>query len=67
MQDGGKLQRILHPSYPGSIYHTTKCLDALLFQFYSKNDNLRITDLHQGIVWGTNTSDTLRDIRLINR
>ena len=33
----------------------TKTLDQLLFQFYAKNDGLRITDLHQGIVWGTQT------------
>jgi nucleoside-diphosphate-sugar epimerase len=64
---GGREKRILHPAYPGSIYHTTKCLDALLFQFYVQNDQLRITDLHQGIVWGTNTPQTSRDERLINR
>lgn len=45
----------------------TKCLDQLLFQFYQKNDELRITDLHQGIVWGTNTPWTVKDERLINR
>jgi UDP-sulfoquinovose synthase len=28
---------------------------------------LRITDLHQGIVWGTQTDQTARDPRLINR
>jgi UDP-sulfoquinovose synthase len=28
---------------------------------------LRITDLHQGIVWGTNTNETMLDERLINR
>jgi len=59
--------RILHPAYPGSIYHATKCLDALLFQFYAKNDMLRLTDLHQGIVWGTNTKNTAMDERLCNR
>ncbi|GJQ14650.1 hypothetical protein GpartN1_g6441.t1 [Galdieria partita] len=64
---GGQVSNILHPSYPGSVYHTTKCLDALLFQFYQKNDAIRITDLHQGIVWGTNTQQTRRDERLINR
>ena len=60
-------QEILHPTDPGSVYHMTKTLDQLLFQFYNKNDRLRITDLHQGIVWGTQTTQTLRDIRLINR
>jgi len=63
----GREQNILHPAYPGSVYHTTKCLDALLWQFYQKNDGIRITDLHQGIVWGTNTPQTIRDDRLINR
>lgn len=64
---GGRESSILHPANPGSIYHLTKCLDALCFQFYNRNDGLRITDLHQGIVWGTNTDQTSRDERLINR
>jgi len=32
-----------------------------------KNDGVRITDLHQGIVWGTQTPETALDERLINR
>ncbi|AJY46391.1 NAD-dependent epimerase/dehydratase family protein [Martelella endophytica] len=60
-------QEILYPSNPGSIYHMTKCLDQLLFAFYAKNDGLRITDLHQGIVWGTHTEQTRRHAQLINR
>lgn len=60
-------QEILFPPNPGSIYHMTKTQDALLFQFYAKNDGVRITDLHQGIVWGTQTEETRRDERLINR
>jgi UDP-sulfoquinovose synthase len=64
----GELEReILHPANPGSVYHMTKTLDQLLFSFYAKNDGLRITDLHQGIVWGTQTDQTARDERLINR
>ena len=64
----GELEReILHPANPGSVYHLTKTLDQLLFSFYAKNDGLRITDLHQGIVWGTQTDQTVRDERLINR
>jgi UDP-sulfoquinovose synthase len=58
---------ILHPTQPGSIYHLTKCLDQQLFAFYAKNDHLRITDLHQGIVWGTMTHETSLDERLVNR
>lgn len=58
---------IPYPPNPGSVYHMTKTLDALLFAYYNKNDDLRITDLHQGIVWGTNTRETLAHPDLINR
>lgn len=60
-------QEILYPANPGSIYHMTKTQDQLLFAFYNKNDGLKITDLHQGIVWGTQTAETRLDDRLINR
>ena len=60
-------ENILHPTDPGSVYHMTKTLDQLLFFYYNKNDSIRITDLHQGIVWGTNTDLTDRDPRLSNR
>lgn len=60
-------RNILYPSDPGSIYHLTKTQDALLFAYYNKNDKLKITDLHQGIVWGTATDETNLDEELINR
>ncbi len=66
--DGKSYPRsILYPTQPGSIYHLTKSLDQLLFQFYARNDGMRITDLHQGIVWGTQTEETRLDPELINR
>ena len=66
--DGSKAAReILYPTDAGSIYHMTKCLDQLLFQFYAKNDSVRITDLHQGIVWGSQTPHTRRRPQLVNR
>ena len=66
--DGAEVeQEILYPANPGSIYHMTKTQDQLFFAFYSKNDGVRITDLHQGIVWGTQTRETRLDERLINR
>src|SRR5665213_2910383 len=65
--DGDIDREILHPANPGSVYHMTKTLDQLLFAFYAANDQLRITDLHQGIVWGTQTPQTALDERLINR
>jgi UDP-sulfoquinovose synthase len=60
-------REILYPTNPGSVYHMTKSMDQLLFQFYNKNDEMRITDLHQGIVWGTQTEETRRDEKLVNR
>ena len=68
LDDGTKAPReILYPTDAGSVYHMTKCLDQLLFAFYAKNDRLRITDLHQGIVWGTHTNQTRRHEQLVNR
>ncbi len=60
-------QEILYPANPGSIYHLTKTQDQLLFAYYNKNDSIKVTDLHQGIVWGTQTEETRLDERLINR
>ncbi len=65
--DGPVKDEILYPANPGSIYHMTKTLDQLLFAYYARNDKIRITDLHQGIVWGTQTDETRLDERLINR
>ncbi len=67
--DDGRLieNEILYPVNPGSIYHMTKTQDQLMFFYYNKNDEVRVTDLHQGIVWGTQTRETKLDERLINR
>ena len=54
------------PGEPGSVL-ADKTLDQLMFAFYAKNDGLRITDLHQGIVWRTGPDQTVRDERLVNR
>ena len=68
VEDGHRIeQEILYPPRPGSIYHLTKTQDQLLFAYYNSNDRVRVTDLHQGIVWGTQTEQTSRDERLINR
>src|SRR5262249_50764899 len=60
-------KEILFPANPDSIYHMTKAQDQLLFAFYNKNDGIKVTDLHQGIVWGTQTEETSRDEKLMNR
>lgn len=65
----GKVEEkeIMYPPAPGSIYHLTKTQDALSFYFYNRNDGVRVTDLHQGIVWGTDTEETALDESLVNR
>jgi UDP-sulfoquinovose synthase len=57
----------LHPMKPGSVYHSTKCAEQVLFEFYARNYDLAITDLHQGIVWGTQTEQTALHPSLVNR
>lgn len=67
-QLGAELSReILFPPSPGSVYHMTKVLDQFIFEFYNRNDGVRVTDLHQGIVWGTQTECTKLSEDLINR
>lgn len=67
-QLGAELSReILFPPSPGSVYHMTKVLDQFIFEFYNRNDGVRVTDLHQGIVWGTQTGCTKLSEDLINR
>ena len=67
-ENGSEVEReILFPPDPGSVYHLTKTIDQLVFAFFNKNDGIRVTDLHQGIVWGTQTEETRCDERLINR
>ena len=67
LEDKKTSKEILHPTDPGSVYHMTKTLDQLMFYYYNKNDNLRITDLHQGIVWGIQTNETNLHPKLVNR
>jgi UDP-sulfoquinovose synthase len=62
-----KTIEILYPANPGSIYHMTKTQDQLFFFYYNKNYGVRITDLHQGIIWGTQTDQTRLHEALINR
>ncbi len=45
----------------------TKSQDSMFFHYYNKNFGLLITDLHQGIVWGTQTKETALAPELVNR
>jgi UDP-sulfoquinovose synthase len=62
-----KKDKIVYPPNPGSIYHLTKVLDHQLLQFHKKNWNIPITDLHQGVVWGTQSLETRNNNILTNR
>lgn len=67
-RDGNKITReVMFPADPGSIYHMTKVMDTWMFFYYNKNDNLRISDLHQGVVWGVETPETKMHPELVNR
>lgn len=63
----GPVNEVLHPFNPVSKYHLTKALDHLSLAYFSASHGLRITDLHQGTVWGAETPETSRDPRLVNR
>lgn len=45
----------------------TKCLDNVTLLNFQKFFNLKITELHQGIVWGVSTPETAMHPDLINR
>lgn len=55
------------PFNPTSIYHLAKSHVTSLLNFYSQNYGLNITDLYQGIVWGTQTVETKMSPNLSNR
>lgn len=63
----GPEQDMLHPFNPVSKYHLTKVLDHLGLAYFASRNALRVTDLHQGTVWGVTTPETRRDPRLANR
>ncbi len=55
------------PLNPTSVYHLSKSHIASLLNFYAQNFGINITDLYQGIVWGTQTQETGIADELSNR
>lgn len=55
------------PFNPTSIYHLSKSQITSLLNFYTQNYGLDVTDLYQGIVWGTQTTETNSSPVLSNR
>ncbi len=51
----GYNDRVLFPKKPGSFYHASKVADSTNLEFACRAYGLRVTDLNQGVVWGTST------------
>lgn len=68
MTDEGEIEMEMPwPLKSPSHYHLTKSMDFLMFEYFNNNDNLRCTDLRQGIIWGCETAETRKHPDLINR
>jgi len=60
----GRKDRFLFPRQASSLYHTTKIMDTDLLWYGVRLWNLRVTDLMQGPVYGTETDESMIDERL---
>lgn len=63
----GRTDRMLYPKKPGSFYHLSKVHDSHNIEFGCRIWGLRATDLNQGVVYGQETPQTVRDPRLATR
>lgn len=54
----GRRDRVLYPKKPGSFYHLSKVHDSHNLEFVCRIWGLRVTDLNQGVVYGTDTEET---------
>jgi UDP-sulfoquinovose synthase len=63
----GRRDTLPFPMQPPSMYHLSKLHDSNNIRFACKIWNIRATDLHQGVVYGTITEEIKKDERLINR
>ncbi len=60
----GRRDVLPFPCQPGSFYHLSKVHDSHNIRFAVKIWQLAATDLHQGVVYGIDTDETLLDARL---
>jgi UDP-sulfoquinovose synthase len=63
----GRTDRVLYPKRPSSFYHLSKVHDSHNIEFACRIWGLPATDLNQGIVYGQQTEETVRDDRLATR
>ena len=67
LEHKGRTDRVLFPKKPGSFYHLSKVHDSHNIEFACRIWGLRATDLNQGVVYGQETPQTVRDPRLATR
>jgi UDP-sulfoquinovose synthase len=67
VEHNGRTDRMLYPKKPGSFYHLSKVHDSHNLEFGCRVWGLRVTDLNQGVVYGQQTTQTIRDSRLATR
>jgi UDP-sulfoquinovose synthase len=63
----GRTDTLPYPKLPGSLYHCSKVHDSTNIHFACRTWGLRATDLNQGVVYGIETEETVKDERLITR
>ena len=54
----GRTDKMLYPKKPGSFYHLSKVHDSANLEFACRIWGAKVTDLNQGVVYGTNTEET---------
>ena len=67
IQHKGREDTLPYPKLPGSLYHCSKVHDSTNIHFACRTWGLRATDLNQGVVYGIETEETVRDERLVTR
>jgi len=60
----GRRDVLPFPCQPGSFYHLSKVHDSNNIRFACKTWKVAATDLHQGVVYGIETDETVLDERL---
>jgi UDP-sulfoquinovose synthase len=58
IEHNGRRDRLPFPKNPGSFYHLSKVHDSHNLMLATRLWNLRVTDLNQGVVYGTDTDET---------
>ncbi len=58
IEHNGRRDRVAFPKNPGSFYHLSKVHDSNNLILATRLWGLRVTDLNQGVVYGTDTDET---------